>query len=122
MYDRHTFRMMKHDLVYSHTHSPADPARKAEVNFLRHLLSTCAISGALEERDVERAIESSGILDLEGHDKREALLWARYWASWYLGRLSPEQKRILRQLRDLCASFTDEGSLAALREIADTLD
>ena len=122
MYDRHTFRMMKHDLVYSHTHSPADPARKAEVNFLRHLLSHCASNGAIEERDVELAIEASGILELGDQDRKEALLWARYWAGWYLGRLSPEQKRILRQLRDLCASFTDEGSLAALREIADTLD
>jgi len=122
MYDRHTFNMMKHDLVYTHTYSPADPARKAEVNFLRHLLSTCAISGALEERDVERAIEASGILELGDQERKEALLWARYWASWYLGRLSPEQKHILRRLRELCASFTDEGSLAALREIADNLD
>jgi len=122
MYDRHTFRMMKHDLVYAHTHSPADPARKAEVNFLRHLLSHCASNGAIEERDVELAIEASGILELGDQDRKEALLWARYWANWYLGRLSPEQKRVLKQLRDLCASFTDEGSLAALREIADTLD
>ena len=122
MYDRHTFRMMKHDLVYSHTHLPADPARKAEVNFLRHLLSYCASNGAIEERDVELAIEASGILELGDQDRKEALLWARYWAGWYLGRLSPEQKCILQQLRELCIAFTDDGSLAALREIADTLD
>jgi hypothetical protein len=122
MYDRHTFRMMKHDLVYSHTHVPATPARKAEVSFLRHLLSTCAVNGALEERDVESAIAASGILELGPQDRKEALLWARYWAGWYLGRLSSEQKCVLRQLRELCIAFTDEGSLAALREIADTLD
>jgi hypothetical protein len=114
--------MMKHDLVYSHTYAPADPARKAEINFLRHLLSTCAISGALEERDVDQAIEAKEENDLEGHDKREALLWARYWSDRYLGRPSPEQKCILKRLRELCIAFTDAGSLAALREIADTLD
>jgi len=122
MYDRHTFRMIKHDLVYSHLHSPADPVRQAEIKFLRQLLSNCALNGALEEKDVELAIEASGILELDDHDKREALLWARYWAGWYLGRLSPEQKRILRQLQELCITFTDSGSFAALREIADTLD
>ena len=122
MYDRHTFRMMKHDLVYAMLQKAYGLTKEAKLSFLRRLLYTAVINGHVDQQDVEYAIRFSCVFNypMNAKERREALQWMNYHGDRYLNKLlSHEQQQELKLLYELCERVVEEGDLSALQRIAE---
>ena len=120
MYSNFKFQSAMAALAYSFLHSPTDAVKQIESAFLRSLLSSAAQRGCVSDRDIQDAIESSGVFDLvpEIADIVIADLWQI--GDNYIGALSRQQAQELRKLRHLCLR-ANNGDLDAMMTIADLL-
>jgi len=99
----------------------ADDARRIEFIFLRSLLGIAAKQGYIAQNDIQRAIEGSGIFDLDPESADRMLMTLRAIGDHYLGVLSRQQAAELRQLRKLCLRVAATGDADALMQIAELI-
>jgi len=124
MYSATKFSNAKIDLAYSILHQKnADHMGQVEIAFLRSILSAAAKYGRVTPDDVYRAVESSGVLDLDLDEGEKDKIVADLWniGDNYIGALSRQQAAELRRLRKLCLRAVERGDADALAQIADIL-
>jgi len=123
MYSNFKFNNAKVDLAFAFTHKPSDSMGQVEIAFLKALLSTAAQRGCVTPDDVYRAVESSGVFDLDLDEGEKDKIVADLWniGDNYVGALSPAQAAELRRLRKLCILAAATGDQDALSQIADLL-
>ena len=123
MYSKTKFDHAKSDLVYSLLYSPKDTTSKVQVRFIHELLRTGAELGIIRQHDVERATELSGVFEaqLNEDERDEVLSWMRSYGDRFLGRLSAEQARDLRKIREFCLRIRDAGNTLLVKDLADLL-
>jgi hypothetical protein len=123
MYSATKFSNAKIDLAYSILHQKnADHIGQVELAFLRHLLSTAAQRGQVTPDDVYRAVEGSGVFDLDLDEGEKDKIIADLWniGDNYIGALSRQQAQELRKLRHLCLR-ANNSDLDAIMTIADMI-
>jgi len=122
-YSNSKFNQAKSDLVYSLLYSPKDTTSKVQVRFIHELLRTGAELGIIRQHDVERATELSGVFEaqLNEDERDEVLSWMRSYGDRFLGRLSAEQARDLRKIREFCLRIRDAGNTLLVKDLADLL-
>ena len=124
MYSATKFSNAKIDLAYSILHQKnADHMGQVEIAFLRSLLSAAAQHGRVTPDDVYRAVEGSGIFDLNLRDDEKDKIVADLWniGDQYVGVLSPAQAAELRRLRKLCLRAVEREDAEALAQIAEII-
>jgi hypothetical protein len=121
MYSETRFHSAKAALAYSILHNPDDHADKVESAFLRSLLSAAAEQGAISLKDVQRAIDKSGVMELDVEIADRLIRRFCVIGDQYAGRLSPLQARELRNLRKLCQLVVEHNDAEALSQIAELL-
>jgi len=121
MYSETRFQKAKATLAYSILHNPDDHADKVESAFLRSLLSAAAEQGAISLKDVQRAIDKSGVMELDVEIADRLIRRFCVIGDQYAGRLSPLQARELRSLRKLCQRVVEHNDADALSQIADMI-
>ena len=124
MYSKTKFDHAKIDLAYSILHQKnADHMGQVEIAFLKALLSTAAQRGCVTPDDVYRAVEGSGIFDLNLSDDEKDKIVADLWniGDQYVGVLSPAQAAELRRLRKLCLRAVEREDAEALAQIAEII-
>jgi hypothetical protein len=94
-----------------------------QVRFIHELLRTGAELGIIRQHDVERATELSGVFEaqLNEDERDEVLSWMRSYGDRFLGRLSAEQARDLRKIREFCLRIRDAGNTLLVKDLADLL-
>ena len=122
MYSATKFSNAKIDLAYSILHQKnADHMGQVEIAFLRSLLSAAAQHGQVTPDDIYRAVEGSGVFDLDLDEGEKDKIIADLWniGDNYIGALSARQAAELRRLRKLCleANSGDADALAQIAEI-----
>jgi len=122
MYSNFKFNNAKVDLAFAFTHKPTDSMGQVEISFLRHLLSAAAQRGCVTPDDIYRAVEGSGVFDLDLDEGEKDKIIADLWniGDNYLGTLSARQAAELRRLRQLCLA-ANSGDLDAMLQIADLI-
>ena len=122
MYSNFKFNNAKVDLAFAFTHKPSDSMGQVEIAFLKALLSTAAQRGCVTPDDVYRAVESSGVFDLDLDEGEKDKIVADLWniGDNYVGALSPAQAAELRKLRNLCHR-ANKGDMDAVMMIADMI-
>jgi len=120
MYDNYQFRSAQCDLSYAIMHLPDKPTKRVEATFLRALLTTATKQGYIKQDDVQRAIESSGALELPEESRNDTIIWLRARGSDYIGGLSRQQLRYLRWFRHLCLRVA-KGDIAARSQLAELI-
>ena len=124
MYSKTKFDHAKIDLAHSILHQKnADHTGQVEIAFLRSILSAAAKYGRVTPDDVYRAVESSGVFDLDLDEGEKDKIVADLWniGDSYIGALSRQQAAELRRLRKLCLLAAATGDQDALSQIADLL-
>jgi len=123
MYSNFKFQSAMAALAYSFLHSPTDAVKQIESAFLRSLLSSAAQHGRVTPDDVYRAVESSGVFDLDLDEGEKDKIVADLWniGDNYVGALSRQQAAELRRLRKLCLLAAATGDQDALSQIADMI-
>jgi hypothetical protein len=123
MYSATKFSNAKIDLAYSILHQKnADHMGQVEIAFLQALLTIAAQHGQVTPDDIYRAVERSGVFDLDlGDDEKDKII-ADLWniGDNYVGALSARQAAELRRLRQLCLA-ANSGDLDAMLQIADLI-
>jgi hypothetical protein len=120
MYSNSKFQSAKTDLAFAFTHKPTDSMGQIESAFLRALLNTAALRGCVSDRDIQNAIESSGVFDLDLDEGEKDKIIADLWniGDNYLGALSAAQAAELRRLRKLCIlAAANRDALSQISEI-----
>jgi len=123
MYSATKFSNAKIDLAYSILHQKnADHMGQVEIAFLRSLLSAAAQHGQVTPDDIYRAVEGSGVFDLDLDEGEKDKIIADLWniGDNYVGTLSARQAAELRRLRKLCLE-ANSGDLDAMSQIADMI-
>ena len=124
MYSKTKFDHAKIDLAHSILHQKnADHTGQVEIAFLRSILSAAAKYGRVTPDDVYRAVESSGVFDLDLDEGEKDKIVADLWniGDNYIGALSPLQARELRNLRKLCQRVVEHNDAEALSQIAELI-
>jgi len=123
MYSAFKFQSAKTELAFAFTHKPTDSMGQVEIAFLRSILSAAAKYGRVTPDDVYRAVESSGVFDLDLDEGEKDKIVADLWqiGDSYIGALSPAQVAELRRLRKLCLRAAAFGDADALAQVADLL-
>ena len=123
MYSNFKFNNAKVDLAFAFTHKPSDSTGQVELAFLRHLLSAAAQRGQVTPDDIYRAVERSGVFDLDLDEGEKDKIIADLWniGDNYVGALSARQAAELRKLRNLCHRAVERGDAEALSQIAELL-
>ena len=123
MYSNFKFNNAKVDLAFAFTHKPSDSTGQVEIAFLRSLLSAAAQRGCVTLDDIYRAVERSGVFDLDLDEGEKDKIVADLWniGDNYVGALSPAQAAELRRLRKLCILAAATGDQDALSQIAELI-
>jgi len=122
MYSNFKFQSAKAELAFAFTHKPTDSMGQVEIAFLRSILSAAAQRGCVTPDDVYRAVEGSGVFDLDLDEGEKDKIIADLWniGDNYIGALSRQQAAELRRLRQLCLA-ANSGDLDAMLQIADLI-
>ena len=123
MYSKTKFDHAKIDLAYSYFQKPTDSMGQVEIAFLKALLSTAALNGCVTPDDVYRAVEGSGVfdLDLDEGEKDKIIADLLNIGDQYIGALSARQAAELRRIRKLCLRAIERGDAEALSQIAELI-
>jgi len=123
MYSETRFNYAKFCLTAAYLHSPTDAIQQVEVSFLRSLLSAAAQREQVMPDDVYRAVESSGVFNLNLSDDEKDKIIADLCniGDNYVGALSRQQAAELRNLRKLCILAAERGDQDALAQIAELI-
>ena len=123
MYSNFKFNQAKAELAFAFTHKPTDSMGQVEIAFLRALLSAAAQRGCVTLDDIYRAVERSGVFDLDLDEGEKDKIVADLWniGDNYVGALSPAQAAELRRLRKLCILAAATGDQDALSQIAELI-
>ena len=123
MYSNFKFQSAMAALAYSFLHSPTDAVRQIESAFLRSLLSSAAQRGQVTPDDIYRAVERSGVFDLDLDEGEKDKIIADLWniGDSYIGALSRQQAQELRKLHKLCLRVMEHNDLDAMMQIAELL-
>jgi len=121
MYSKTRFDNAKSDLFAAYFYPPADRSRQVEYTFLRALLGIASKQGYIAQNDIQRAIEGSGIFDLDPESADRMLMTLRAIGDHYLGVLSRQQAAELRRLRKACILAAATNDADAWAQIAELL-
>jgi hypothetical protein len=123
MYSNFKFQSAKAELAFAFTHKPTDSMGQVEIAFLRSILSAAAKYGRVTPDDVYRAVESSGVFDLDLDEGEKDKIVADLWniGDNYIGALSRQQAAELRRLRKLCLLAAATGDADAWAQIAELI-
>jgi len=96
------FNFVKSRMADALLNKPVDEAERVEYALLRVLLNTAIDQGCITEADVQSAIKSSGVLDLDQETANELIARLDRTSAKLVGKFTKKQVAQLRKLRNLC--------------------